>query len=88
MAHVLSAQLRLACRLFSSEATVWYLDNIPKYLDGLDPNTPYVMVPHSNLAAPGHSDTYQCEHDCGDKVRRVVACHSRPFSSWDTKLPS
>lgn len=58
-----------ACRLFSSEATVWYLDNVPRYLDGLDPEAPSVLVPHSNLVAPGKSDAYQCEHACGDKGR-------------------
>lgn len=74
LAQVSSNEFCLACRLFSSEATVWYLDNLSAYLDGLDPRTPYVLAPHSNLVAPGNSDTYQCEHGCGDKVRPATYC--------------
>ena len=71
------------CRLFSSEETVWYLDNLPKYLDGLDPTASHVMVPRSNLMAPGESDTYQCEHGCGDKVRAfsVLLCSATQGST-------
>ena len=50
---------------------MWYLDNLTKYLDGLDSTASHVMVPRSNLVAPGESDTYQCEHGCGDKVRTL-----------------
>ena len=52
---------------------MWYLDNILRYLDGLDPTAPSVLVPHSNLVAPGKSDTYQCENGCGSKVRAAAS---------------
>ena len=51
---------------------MWYMDNILRYLDGLDPTAPSVLVPHSNLLAPGKSDTYQCEHGCSSKVRSAT----------------
>ena len=56
------------CRLSSHETTVWHLENVLKYLEGLDARVPYVIVPFNFLTAPGKSDTYQCESNCADKA--------------------